>query len=57
MGSLTVPSGGSSEPQPRSSPSHSNIVGSPYKFQSGPFSGRIVRSSLEELQKADLGRK
>ncbi|KAI0714204.1 velvet factor-domain-containing protein, partial [Cerioporus squamosus] len=32
-------------------------IGGPFKFHSGPFAGRILRSALQELQKADVGRK
>ncbi|RDX54155.1 hypothetical protein OH76DRAFT_1398471 [Lentinus brumalis] len=42
---------------PQSEPFPSSTIGGPFKFQSGPFTGRIVRSALQELQKADRGRK
>ncbi|THU96916.1 hypothetical protein K435DRAFT_616575, partial [Dendrothele bispora CBS 962.96] len=29
----------------------------PIRFTSGQFSGRTIRAELEEIQKADLGRK
>ncbi|KZT64602.1 hypothetical protein DAEQUDRAFT_603348 [Daedalea quercina L-15889] len=32
-------------------------IGRPVQFVTGPFTGRIVRARLTELQKADLGRK
>ncbi|THU88104.1 hypothetical protein K435DRAFT_680440 [Dendrothele bispora CBS 962.96] len=32
-------------------------VGHPIRFTSGQFSGRTIRAELEEIQKADLGRK
>lgn len=32
-------------------------IGSPITFRTGPFAGLTLRVKLEELQKADLGRK
>lgn len=34
-----------------------STIGAPHHVASGPFSGRTIRAELEEVQKADLGRK
>jgi hypothetical protein len=35
----------------------SNVIGHPIEFVTGQFAGFTMRAHLEELQKADLGRK
>ena len=33
------------------------LIGQPIRFVSGQFAGQTVRAQLDEIQKADLGRK
>ena len=45
---------------PSSEPSHVQerpVIGDPVSFASGQFAGRTIRVELQELQKAESGRK
>ncbi|RPD64520.1 hypothetical protein L226DRAFT_533771 [Lentinus tigrinus ALCF2SS1-7] len=47
----------SPDPAPQTSSCSIPAVGGPFRYKSGPFAGRILRSKLEEVQHADRGRK
>ena len=36
---------------------NTGLIGRPIHFIGGQFQGQVVRAQLEEIQKADLGRK